>query len=97
MITTILISYRDGDGQLHEETAEVSSLDAAMLSIAPFLAWEMARLLTEVPIQGDDLIATLIDLARDNREADFRWLAASAGVAAAELEALWSGLRTRVR
>ena len=43
-----------------------------------------------------DLIETLVDLARANHEADFRWLARSAGVGEEQLEELWAGTRRRV-
>jgi hypothetical protein len=44
-----------------------------------------------------DTVTTLLDLARAGHEADFRWLAASAGVKAEELDALWTGTVARVR
>ena len=44
-----------------------------------------------------DTVATLLDLARAGHEADFRWLAASAGLKAEELDALWTGTVARVR
>ena len=44
-----------------------------------------------------DTVTTLLDLARAGDEADFRWFAASAGVKAEELDALWTGTVARVR
>jgi hypothetical protein len=44
-----------------------------------------------------DTVTTLLDLARAGQEANFRWFAASAGVKAEELDALWTGTVARVR
>ena len=44
-----------------------------------------------------DTVTTLLDFARAGQEANFRWLAASAGVKAEELDALWTGTVARVR
>ena len=44
-----------------------------------------------------DIVTTLLELARAGQDADFRWLAASAGVKAEELDALWTGTVARVR
>jgi hypothetical protein len=44
-----------------------------------------------------DTVPTLLDLARAGQEANFRWFAASAGVKAEELDALWAGTVARVR
>jgi hypothetical protein len=45
----------------------------------------------------DETVATLLDLARAGHEADFRWLAASAGVKAEEMDRLWNGTVARTR
>ena len=51
---------------------------------------------TETHALDDGTVATLLDLARANAEADFRDLARMSGVPAKDLDALWAGTRRRV-
>ena len=44
-----------------------------------------------------DTVETLVDLARQDREADFRAIAQANGVHGPELEALWAGTVSRLR
>jgi hypothetical protein len=62
------------------------------------------RRAARVAVRGDeesalpaDTVATLVDLARANAEADFRDLAVMSGVAPEQVDELWKGTRSRGR
>jgi len=48
------------------------------------------------PVETGDAGPALLDLARHDREDDFRWLARSAGVPESLLDRLWATTRARV-
>jgi len=46
--------------------------------------------------ESDDLVPTLVDLARQDRRADFDFLARANGVTRETLDSLWNNLKRRL-
>jgi len=75
--------------------AQIAAIEEAARVQIERIRAEMASAL-ERPAMPADTIATLLDLARAGREADVRWLAASAGVKPGDLDALSTGTLARL-
>jgi len=87
-----------------EDLAEIAALPQSVLTYAEYCrrdgyaADTVGERLEQTDSPADDeVVSTLVSLAREGRESDFRWLAASRGVPPAELDVMWGQTRARLR